>query len=75
MGVLLVEQHVRQALTVADRVYVVQRGKIVMSGTAAEVAGNIEEVERAYLSGVVEAITEQPGARLSGAGFPFPHAS
>ena len=55
MGVLLVEQHVRQALTVADRVYVVQRGKIVMSGTAQEVAGNIEEVERAYLSGVVDA--------------------
>ena len=55
VGVLLVEQHVRQALTVADRVYVVQRGKIVMSGTAEEVAGNIEEVERAYLSGVVDA--------------------
>jgi len=54
VGVLLVEQHVRQALTVADRVYVVQRGKIVMSGTAAEVKKDIEQVERAYLSGVVD---------------------
>jgi branched-chain amino acid transport system ATP-binding protein len=54
VGVLLVEQHVRQALTVADRVYVVQRGKIVMSGTANEVAKDIEQVERAYLSGVVD---------------------
>ncbi len=54
VGVLLVEQHIRQALTVADRVYVVQRGKIVMSGTAAEVSQDIEKIERAYLSGVVE---------------------
>jgi branched-chain amino acid transport system ATP-binding protein len=50
-GVLLVEQHVRQALHIADRVYVMQRGRIVMSGTADEVHGRIDEIETTYLSG------------------------
>ena len=49
-GVLLVEQHVRQALHIADRVYVMQRGRIVMTGTAEEVRGRIDEVEATYLS-------------------------
>ena len=49
-GILLVEQHVRQALHIADRVYVMQRGRIVMSGTAEEVHGRIDEVEATYLS-------------------------
>ncbi len=50
-GILLVEQHVRQALHIADRVYVMQRGRIVMSGTADEVHGRIDEIEATYLSG------------------------
>jgi branched-chain amino acid transport system ATP-binding protein len=50
-GILLVEQHVRQALHIADRVYVMQRGRIVMSGTAHEVHGRIDEIEATYLSG------------------------
>jgi len=49
-GILLVEQHVRQALNIADRVYVMQRGRIVMSGTGDEVHGRINEVEATYLS-------------------------
>ena len=49
-GILLVEQHVRQALHIADRVYVMQRGRIVMSGTAEEVHGRIDEIEATYLS-------------------------
>ena len=49
-GVLLVEQHVRQALHIADRVYVMQRGRIVMSGTGDEVRGRIDEIEATYLS-------------------------
>jgi branched-chain amino acid transport system ATP-binding protein len=49
-GILMVEQHVPQALNIADRVYVMQRGRIVMSGTAEEVRGRIDEVEATYLS-------------------------
>ncbi len=50
VGVLLVEQHVGQALAVADRVYVMQRGRIVLSGAASEVRDKIHDIEAAYLS-------------------------
>jgi branched-chain amino acid transport system ATP-binding protein len=59
MGILLVEQHVRQALHIADRVYVMQRGRIVMSGTGAEVHGRIDEIEATYLSRSVDETTEE----------------
>ncbi|HEY9555321.1 MAG TPA: ABC transporter ATP-binding protein [Acidimicrobiales bacterium] len=51
VGVVLVEQHVRQALQIADRVYVLEHGKVVISGTADEVAGQLDKVEAAYLTG------------------------
>ena len=51
VGVLLVEQHVRQALKIADRVYVMERGRIVLSGTAEEVVGQLDKIEAAYLAG------------------------
>jgi branched-chain amino acid transport system ATP-binding protein len=47
IGVLLVEQHVKQALKVADRVYVMRRGRIVLKGTSNEVAPRLED---AYLA-------------------------
>jgi branched-chain amino acid transport system ATP-binding protein len=59
-GVLLVEQHVRQALGIADRVYVMQRGHIVMDGTVAEMRGRIDELEATYLPG------HDPGASEDG---------
>ncbi len=51
VGVLLVEQHVRQALAVADRAHVMSRGEIVLSGTARELRGRIAEIEASYLAG------------------------
>lgn len=51
IGVLLVEQHVRKALNVADRVYLMERGRIVLSGTSEEVAGHLDRIESAYLAG------------------------
>jgi branched-chain amino acid transport system ATP-binding protein len=50
IGVLLVEQHVRQALSIADRVYVMQRGRIALSGTCAELGNQLEDIEAAYLA-------------------------
>ena len=52
VGVLLVEQHVRSALEMSDRVYVLQRGSCVLTGTGAEMRGRIAELEQSYLSGV-----------------------
>lgn len=49
MGVLLVEQHIRAALDVADRVYVLRRGTVVLEGRADELNGRISEIEQAYL--------------------------
>ena len=46
--VLIVEQRLAEALAIADRAYVLQTGRVVLSGTAAEVAGDAE-VRRAYL--------------------------
>jgi branched-chain amino acid transport system ATP-binding protein len=62
-GILLVEQHVRQALNIADRVYVMQRGRIVMSGTGAEVHGRSDEIEATYLSGAGDESTDRRSTR------------
>ena len=35
----------------ADRVYVMERGRIVLSGTAQEVGGQLDKIESAYLTG------------------------
>ena len=48
--VLLVEQNANMALSIADRAYVLETGRIVLSGTAAEMAAS-EEVRKAYLGG------------------------
>lgn len=48
--VLLVEQNAKKALEIADRAYVLETGKVAMSGNADELADN-EEVRKAYLGG------------------------
>ncbi len=48
MTVLLVEQNARAALSVADRGYVLETGKVVLSGTAQELMAN-PGVQKAYL--------------------------
>jgi ABC-type branched-subunit amino acid transport system ATPase component len=53
-AVLLVEQHVRKALKYADRVYVMRRGRIELSGTGTEMMRRTAEIEDQYLTTVVE---------------------
>lgn len=48
MTILLAEQNVQQALQAADRAYVIENGRIVLNGPAAELMES-EEVKRAYL--------------------------
>lgn len=49
--VLLVEQNANMALSIADRAYVLETGKIVLSGTAKELQES-EQVKAAYLGGL-----------------------
>ena len=46
--ILLVEQNAAMALSIAHRGYVLETGAIVLTGSAAELAGNVD-VRRAYL--------------------------
>ena len=48
LSVLLVEQNMAQALEVAARAYVMQSGRVALSGEAAELAAS-DEVRKAYL--------------------------
>jgi branched-chain amino acid transport system ATP-binding protein len=49
MAVLLVEQHTPMALSIADRVYVMRRGRIVMEAEAAELRTRGDLLETSYL--------------------------
>ena len=48
--ILLVEQNAQMALSVADRAYVLETGKIALTGTGAELAAS-DSVRKAYLGG------------------------
>lgn len=48
--ILLIEQNANMALSIADRGYVLETGKIVMSGSAKEILQS-EDVKNAYLGG------------------------
>ena len=48
--VLLIEQNANKALAISDRGYVLETGKIVLSGTGRELAAS-DEVRKAYLGG------------------------
>jgi branched-chain amino acid transport system ATP-binding protein len=57
-AIVLVEQHVSLALKVADRAAVLNRGEIILRGTAEELRHDTRRIERAYF-GDVEATTAQ----------------
>lgn len=49
-SILLVEQNAKMALAIANRAYVLETGKIVMSGTGEELLKS-EDIKKAYLGG------------------------
>lgn len=51
VGVLLVEQHAELALDVGDYAYLMDRGSVVMEGTAIAMKARLAEIERTYLAG------------------------
>jgi branched-chain amino acid transport system ATP-binding protein len=48
LTILLVEQNVMQSLTIADRAYVIDEGKVSLSGTAEDLRNNAE-LKKSYL--------------------------
>ncbi|MGJ4887372.1 ABC transporter ATP-binding protein [Bradyrhizobium sp. HKCCYLRH3099] len=48
MTVLIVEQRMAECLEIADKAYILQTGRVLMEGTAAEISGN-KDVRKAYL--------------------------
>ena len=62
-GILLVEQHVHLALTIADRAYVLSHGNMVLEDTAENLRNNRHLLESSYLGGEeIEAAAEELGA-------------
>ncbi|MGA1838095.1 ABC transporter ATP-binding protein [Herbiconiux sp. 11R-BC] len=49
VAVLLVEQHAQTALKVADRAYVLDRGRVALTGRGDELLADFGQVEAAYL--------------------------
>ena len=50
---MVVEQHANKILLCADRAYVINRGQIVLQGSAADLLARLPEIEHAYLRGQV----------------------
>jgi branched-chain amino acid transport system ATP-binding protein len=63
VGIMLVEQSAERALEVASRVYVIERGEVVLSGTPKEVKGDPRFVS-AYLGPAADSVPEFVDVRL-----------
>jgi branched-chain amino acid transport system ATP-binding protein len=59
-GVLLVEQHIRDALDVADRAYVLSGGRVVLSGDTSDLQDRINEIEHTYFNAASLTDTASP---------------
>ncbi|MEO0251919.1 MAG: ABC transporter ATP-binding protein [candidate division WOR-3 bacterium] len=49
LTILLVEQHVHEALKICDRAYVLENGKIVLEGKGQEFLSRVDDIRRKYL--------------------------
>jgi branched-chain amino acid transport system ATP-binding protein len=66
-GVIFVEQHIPLALELADRVYVLNHGHLVLEGTAAELRGRRDLLEASYLGDMDSRLEEAGSQNGSGA--------
>ena len=72
LTILLIEQNARAAFKVADRVYLMDRGRVLLEGTPKELLAD-ERVQHAYLGGGYAAATESaPGSATEPATAPAP---
>ena len=53
VAVVLVEQHVKQALEIADNACVLRRGRLVLAGTAEELRDDVDSISSHYLAGAL----------------------
>lgn len=60
--VLLVEQNVRTVLTIADRAYVIENGRVELEGAAADLAGDRRVVDAYFGAGSKEHFEASPAA-------------
>jgi branched-chain amino acid transport system ATP-binding protein len=58
-AVILVEQHVRLALSIADRAMVLVHGEVALSEPAADLLRDLSRIERAYLGDVPVAAADR----------------
>ena len=65
VAVLVVEQNARQALSVADRAYVLETGRVALEGRAKDLAAD-ERVQKAYLGGFETIAKEQEASEAAG---------
>ncbi len=63
--ILLAEQNARQALSIADRGYVIENGQMVMEGAAAALAGSADIAERYLGIGTSIGANEDKDARMA----------
>jgi branched-chain amino acid transport system ATP-binding protein len=52
VGVICVEQHVPLALSIADRVIVMDRGRVTLAGRTADIADRVRDLHATYLGAV-----------------------
>jgi ABC-type branched-subunit amino acid transport system ATPase component len=50
LGALIVEQHVHRVLSIADRVYVMERGRVRFAGTAKDAQAQLADIQALYFA-------------------------
>lgn len=49
LTIVLVEQHVHEALKICDRAYIIENGRIVLEGKGQELLNRVDDIRRKYL--------------------------